>query len=135
VLLSIEYPIAAIACPEHDDEVAFNAKGEETWDPLIGDVTVTLEKAGAAQTIIARLVTVNKYFIRCTSTSPSAETACKIPLSRGKQAHTSIGAPALSVQIYSTRNLWIDDLKLRDYNFSVNPKNADSSALRDHGHL
>jgi hypothetical protein len=60
VLLSIEYPIAETDCPEHDDEVAFNANGEGTWDPLVGEVTVMLEKAGAAQTISARLVTVNK---------------------------------------------------------------------------
>jgi hypothetical protein len=93
VLLSSEYPIAVIDCPEHDDEVAFNAKGEGTWDPLVGEVTVTLEKAGAAQTISARLLTVNKYFIRSTSTSPSAETACKIPLARESRHTPLTGAP------------------------------------------
>jgi len=43
--------------------------------------------------------------------------------------------PALSVQIYSTRNLWIDVLKVRDCNFRVNPKNRDLSTLRDYRHL
>jgi len=42
---------------------------------------------------------------------------------------------ALSDQIYSTRNLWIDVLKVRDCNFRVNPKNRDLSTLRDYRHL
>jgi hypothetical protein len=133
VLLSIEYPIAAIDCPEHADAVAFNTNGEETCDPLMGELTVTLEYAGAAETISARLDTANRYFISSTSTSPSAETACKITLL--EKAGALLCTPGTPCQIYSTRNLWIDDLKVRDYNLSVNAKNRDRSGYGDHRHL
>jgi hypothetical protein len=97
-------------------------------------LTVTLEYAGAAETISARLDITNKYFIRSTSTSPSAETACKITLLEKADAHMYPRAPHPH-QIYSTRNLWIDDLKVRERNLSVNPKNHDLGSSRDHRHL
>jgi hypothetical protein len=59
----MEYPIAEVDCPEQADAVAIKLKGEDTWEPFMGDDTVTLEKAGAAHTISARLDTANKYFI------------------------------------------------------------------------
>ncbi len=92
MLLSIEYPIDAIDCPEQADADAIRLKGEVTWEPLVGDVTVTLEYAGAAQAISARLDTANRYFIGVLPTSPRAETACKIRLLE-KQAHASLSAP------------------------------------------
>jgi len=58
----MEYPIEAIDWPEQADADAIKLNGEETCDPFVGDVTVTLEKAGAAQ-ISARLDKANKYFI------------------------------------------------------------------------
>jgi hypothetical protein len=63
VLSSIEYPIAAIAWLEHADAVAFKMKGEETWEPFEGDVTVTLEKAGTAKVMSTRTKNPNRYLI------------------------------------------------------------------------
>jgi hypothetical protein len=48
-LLSSEKPIAAIGCDEQALAVAEKVKGEVTVAPFAGLLTVTLEKAGAAQ--------------------------------------------------------------------------------------
>ena len=48
VLLSKEYPIAEIACDEQLGASAERVKGEETWAPLPGLLTVTVANAGLA---------------------------------------------------------------------------------------
>ena len=108
VLLSMEYPIAEVDWPEQDDAVAIKLNGEDTWEPFAGDVTVTLEKAGAAQVISARTDTASRTFIWALPL-PRAQKRLARSLAR-ESGRTHLSArPALSVQIYSTRNLWIDD--------------------------
>jgi hypothetical protein len=48
VLLSNEYPIAEIACDEHDESLAVNVKGDDTVAPLAGEETVGVANAVAA---------------------------------------------------------------------------------------
>ena len=108
VLLSIEYPIAEVDWPEQAEAAAIRLNGEDTWEPFAGDVTVTLEEAGAAQKISARLGTARRYFIR-TLPIPRAQKRLARSLAReSRRTHLS-ARPSFSVQIYSTRNLWIDD--------------------------
>jgi hypothetical protein len=49
VLLSKEYPIAEIACDEQLGASAESVKGEETWAPFPGLLTVTVANAGLAR--------------------------------------------------------------------------------------
>jgi hypothetical protein len=63
VLLSSEYPIAAIACDEQDEAVACSANGEDTCAPVTGLITVTFENAGAAHTSSKRGIALTRIRI------------------------------------------------------------------------
>jgi hypothetical protein len=83
-ILSREKPIDAIGCDEQGLAVAEKVKGEVTVAPFAGLLTVTLEKAGAAQSSARRdrqraLIERSYHFFPCRHTS-----ACKIRSCRGQ---------------------------------------------------
>jgi hypothetical protein len=123
VLLSSEYPIAEIDCDEQGVAVACNANGEATCAPVAGLITVTFENAGAAHASRKRGIKPTLIRISDLPLHPSShETACKISLafeSVGRTTPCRCARLPLK-QIYSTGNLRILDLKLRERATRVN---------------
>jgi len=122
-----------MACEEHVDASAFKRNGEDTCAPEAGDVTVTFGKAGAAQPSSVTKTRPKAYFILLPTTFPERRNGLQDPSCSRQSAHSLAGAPG-SPQIYSTRNLWIDVLKLRDCKRSVNTGKSKTTHLSDHRH-